>query len=304
MEMAAPSAMHGSKCAVRSISLPTRFHPLSLRIQEELNKLKAWEPPCTSSIVSPGAETIQIGLAGVMKLYNYVEEFIQIPLTQQVLLRHQHRKLVEEVLDWSITLLEACSTVKDMLLMTKEHKQNLHYALSRRRGDSTTESSIASYICFRKKVKKEITKCFGALQRLEAKLGSFRLSHPDHHLVVVVGLLRDVSGITISAMGSLLLFFSKPAARKMLGGWPLIAKLMPTAQGKGQKIVNEVGRVDVAMQTLQVQLRSSDAKVELQIAQRRLETLNESIEGLEAGVNCMYSFLIQNRVSLLNLLTQ
>lgn len=302
--MAAPSAMHGSKCTVRSISLPTRLHPHSLRIEAELNKLKAWEVSCASVLVSPGAETIQIGLAGVMELYNYVEELIHSPLTRQALLCHQHRKLVEEALDGSVTLLDACGTAKDILLMTNEHVQDLQSALRRRGGDSSIESNIASYICFRKKVKKDISKCLGALQRMESRLGSSPVLHLDHHLAVVVRLLREVSGITISTFRSLLLFFSMPAVRKMFGGWSLITKLMPMASGKGQKIVNEVGSVDVAIHTLQEQLHNSDAKVELQVTQRRLEALNVSIEGLEAGVNCMYRSLIQNRVSLLNVLTQ
>ncbi|KAL6345197.1 hypothetical protein AAG906_015680 [Vitis piasezkii] len=291
--MAAPSAMHGSKCTVRSISLPTRLHPHSLRIEAELNKLKAWEVSCASVLVSPGAETIQIGLAGVMELYNYVEELIHSPLTRQALLCHQHRKLVEEALDGSVTLLDACGTAKDILLMTNEHVQDLQSALRRR-----VETQAL------RKVKKDISKCLGALQRMESRLGSSPVLHLDHHLAVVVRLLREVSGITISTFRSLLLFFSMPAVRKMFGGWSLITKLIPMASGKGQKIVNEVGSVDVAIHTLQEQLHNSDAKVELQVTQRRLEALNFSIEGLEAGVNCMYRCLIQNRVSLLNVLTQ
>ena len=300
-EMAAPSPFHGSKCTARSISLPTRLHPHSLRIEEELNKLKTWEASCSSIVAPPGAETIQVGLAGVMELYNYVQEIIHSPLTRQALLRHQHRKLVDEALDWSVTLLDACGTAKDILSMTKEYVQILQSALRRKGLDS---SNISSYISFRKKAKKDVTKCIGSLQKMESKLGYSPLLNLDHHLMVVVRLLREVSSIAISTFRTLLQFFSMPGGRKMFDGLSLITKLVSMNSGKGEKILNEVGSVDVAIRSLQEQLRGGgDGKVELGVVQRRLETLNVSVEGLEAGVDCMYRCLVQYRVSLLNLLT-
>ena len=73
----------------------------------------------TYSIVAPpGAETIQVGLVGVMELYNYVQEIIHSPLTRQALLRDQHGKLVDEALDWSVTLQDAWGTDKDKGICT------------------------------------------------------------------------------------------------------------------------------------------------------------------------------------------
>ena len=108
---------------VRSISLPSRLHPNSQKIEAQLSKLKTWELSSTSMGIPLGSETIQVGLTGLAELYNSIKELIRSPLTQQTLLQHQSRKLVEETLDGSIGLLDACGTARDLLLNMKKHVQ-------------------------------------------------------------------------------------------------------------------------------------------------------------------------------------
>ncbi|XVF15996.1 hypothetical protein REPUB_Repub09cG0204200 [Reevesia pubescens] len=154
---------------VRSISLPSRVHPVSVKLKAALNHLKAWKTSSLSTTAVSSGETIQIGLVDLAELYNCVREAISSPETQRTLLHYQNGKLVEDALDKSVTFLDTCGKGRDVLLMMKEHVRTLQSALRRRRGDSSVETEVAAYINFRKKVKKEVAKCLGALKKIESK---------------------------------------------------------------------------------------------------------------------------------------
>ncbi|KAJ6916538.1 hypothetical protein NC652_019058 [Populus alba x Populus x berolinensis] len=53
---------------VRSISLPSRSHPNSLKIEAQLTKLRAWE----SSTNPLSADTIQMSLTKLAELFNCI----------------------------------------------------------------------------------------------------------------------------------------------------------------------------------------------------------------------------------------
>ncbi|GMY31880.1 Selection and upkeep of intraepithelial T-cells protein 6, putative [Fagus crenata] len=288
----------------RSISLPSRLHPNSHKIGAELNKLKTWELSSLSSTTPLGAETIQMGLVRLAELYICVEELIHSPLTQQALHNH-HGKLAEEALDLSVELLDACGTARDLFLIMKEHVQELQSALRRRGGDSSIENNINAFICFRKRVKKDVVKSLGALKRLESHIGSFIQLDGDSYLFVVIKVLRELSTITISVFRSLMLFLSRPAM-KTSSGWSMMKKLMFLGSIKSEtshNIFNEVGSVDHALYYLHGQIQKNDIKVHVQLARERLETLDDGIKSLEAGLDGLFRCLIQHRVTLLNILT-
>ncbi|XP_075655287.1 uncharacterized protein LOC142625535 [Castanea sativa] len=247
---------------------------------------------------------MQMGLVRLTELYNCVEELIHTPLTEQAL--HNHRgKLVEETLDLSLGLLDACGTARDLFLIMKEHVQELQSALRRRGGESSIESNINAYICFRKKVKKDVVKSLGALKRLESHMGSFTQLDGDSYLHVVIKVLRELSTITICFFRSLMLFLSKPAM-KTSRGWLLMKKLVSTGSIKSEtsrKVFNEVGSVDHALYYLHGQVPKNGTKVHVQLTQKRLGTLNDGIKSLEPGLDGLFRCLIQHRVSLLNILT-
>ncbi|KAA8532049.1 hypothetical protein F0562_006809 [Nyssa sinensis] len=288
--MAGSSASLALQYHVRSISLPSRLHPSSTKIETELNKLTNWAISSASTIVPLTADTIRTGLVGLAELYNYVEELVNSPLNQQALLQHQHRILVEEALQ--VGLLDSCGVAKDLLLMMKEHVQDLQSALRRKVGDLSIGSNISAYICFRKKlIKKDIPKSLRALKQIESKIGSSTRLDENHHLSMVIGMLRKVIAITISVFRAFLLFLSDSNSKAKPSGWSLISKLMLTrsvASERGQKIFNEVGRVDSTLHSLRGCIQSNDAKVDVQMAHRRLQTLDASIESLEAGLDRLF----------------
>lgn len=289
----------------RSISLPSRIHPSCVKLESRLNQLKAWKIPSTTA----SADAIQNSLVGIAELYNWIEEFINSPQAQQALLRHRNGKLVEEALDGSVTLLDTCGTARDVLLTMKQHVQTLQSALRRRDGDSSIESHIAAYFSFKKKGKKAIAKCLAELKKLESKacMSSDYSSvlEADHHLSFIIKVLQETSAINISIFRTLLLFLSTPTMVTKLAGWPLISKLVSmrllTSDQKEQKLINEVENVDVALYSLQ--RTSNGKKIQSQMAQRLLETLNFSVEALEGGLESIFRCVVQNRVSFLNLLT-
>ncbi|XWS42211.1 hypothetical protein CRYUN_Cryun17cG0148700 [Craigia yunnanensis] len=300
--MAGSSVIHGVNVPVRSISLPSRLQPNS--IEAELNELKTFGLLSASRTIHAGGETICTGFTRLAKLYNNIEEILQSPLTQQALRHQQNVKLVEEALDDSVGLLDACGTARDLIMMMKEQVQDLQSALRRRGGDSSIGSNILAYISFRKKLEKNIAKSLRVLKRLECNNnGAFPL-FVDYHLLMVVKALRESNAITISMFESLLSFLSMPVMKTKAGGWSLISKLIPVVAAKrSQKLLNEVGIVDFTLYALHGQVRKNDAKIDAQTEIRRLETLSASIKGLEAGLDCLFRCLIRNRVSLLNILS-
>lgn len=292
---------------VRSISLPTREHPFSIRVEALLNHLKSCQFSLVSGLVRFPAETIQTGLVGLAELYTCMEEFI----TQQALLPNGHgKKVVEEALDGSISLLDTCNIAREILLTMNEHVQTLQSALRRKGRDSSIETGIHAYISYRKKAKKEIIKCLAALKRMDRSdcINSSPHLDLDHQPSMVANILRETSTITISVFRATLEFLSVPATKTKAGGWSLISKLMPirssSSSEKEHKIGNLVGSVDFALYSLVGNLQSSDTKAEVESAQRMLETFSLKSEGIVGGLDCMFRCLVQRRVSLLNILTQ
>ncbi|XP_038723239.1 uncharacterized protein LOC120015088 [Tripterygium wilfordii] len=296
-DMESSSAVH---IPVRSISLPSRLQPTFHNIESELRKLRSWE-----STVPSGSETIQLRLVRVAGLYNCLQELIHSPLTQKALHRHQYPNLVEEAFDGSVELLDVCGNARDLFFMMKEHVNDLQSALRRRGGSSSIEGNIQAYICFRKKViKKDITKCIKTLKRMETNdIESFPVMDSDH-LSFLVKVIREVRAITRSMLRSLMLFLSVPVMKTKGSGWLLVSKLLLTSE-RSQKTLNELGAVDAAVYTIHGQIRrnNDDAKVDVQEVQKRLERLDGRIKGFEGELDCLFRCLIQNRVSLLNLVT-
>ncbi|KAJ4714089.1 DUF241 domain protein [Melia azedarach] len=313
--MASSSTFSDTHTPVRSISLPSRIHPTSVKLESALNHLKTLQTSLLS--VNFSADTIQNGLAGLAELYNCIEEeFIHSPQTQQALLRNG--KIADENLDESVTLLDTCSSASDLMLTMKQHAQTLQSALRRRGGEySSIETHISAYISFKKKMKKEIAKNLCALKKLESKLSSssstFSVFDLDYNLSFTIKVLQETTEITISIFKSLLLYLSMQTMKpKSAGGWSLISKLMKMkllSSDKGvdhQKIINEVETVDLALLNLHGNSRisgSNSKSEEVQIAQKMLENLEVSIEGIETGLDSMFRCLVKNRVSFLNILT-
>lgn len=291
------------KYNVRSISLPSRSHPSTLRLEEELNKLKTWEATSTST-----SDSIYRGLVGLDELYKSMDELLNLTSTQQVLSQHRHEKFVDELLDGSVRILDICGTTRDAISQVKEQVRALQSALRRRKGDSSIEAGIKNYNCFKKKMKKDAKKSITALKQMESKWAALPILDLDHHLASVIRLLREVSVMNVSIFQALLLFLTVPLSKPRPSGWSLVSKLMHKgviACEEKQENVNEVEVVDAALRNLSRNTASSegDEPEKIQSTHKSLEDLEISMEEMENGLECLYRRLIRTRASLLNIIS-
>lgn len=285
-------------CHVRSISLPSRLHPTSQKIETQLERLKeTWDSSISSS------SSIKAGLRGLTDLYICVHQFLQTPLTQKLLHNHQEGKHLENALDMSMGLLDVCGSARELMLLMKEHVQDLQSVLRRKGLDhSSIKNQINAYICFRKKARKDISKSLRSLKTME-KRSFFSKSYPPLNIVIKV--LKELSAITISFFRKLLLFMCEPEVLKKNNtqGWSVISKMVFNGYSREKRIISEVDDIDIALCSFLRRIRKSDEKADVYVIKRRLYQLDGNFRELEAELDCLFRSLIQHRVSLLNLLT-
>lgn len=296
---------HSSKYGVRSISLPTRSHPTTVQIEEELTKLKSWE---TSS--SSKSETICFGLSGLTRLYKCIEELLKLPLTQQALSQHKNEKWVDELLDSPLRFLDLLSKTRDETLLLKGKVEELQSVLRRRKvGDSDMENHVAEYWSLRRKMRKECTKSLLLLKQIDGSIGSSYFSLDlNNHLCAIVKVLIEASFMTSSILQSLVVFLSSPILRSKVNKWSLVSRLMQKGvfgcDNQHENNINELEKVDFGVSSLMMENLSKDAEVEkIQSAHGRLQALVVAIEGIENGLECLFKRLINTRVSFLNIIS-
>ncbi|GMI68555.1 hypothetical protein like AT2G17080 [Hibiscus trionum] len=203
---------------VRSNSLPSRQHPITSDIDENLNRLRASQSASTSSSIGNQLNCLQ-------DLYESVDMLLQLPLAQQALAQEQLRKWVEQLLDGSLMLLDVCGTAKDALLQTKECTQELQSVLRRRRGVEGLANEVRKYLTSRKAVRKAICKALKNLKHMENKLSSSSFSNDDE-TKAVISTVKQVEATTISVLESLLSFISGPEGESKSSRWSLVSKFM------------------------------------------------------------------------------
>ncbi|KAF5201325.1 hypothetical protein FRX31_009089 [Thalictrum thalictroides] len=124
--MATFSLNHKASYHVRSISLPSRSHPLTVSVEEQLCRLRSSEATsCSSSTFN--------NLSDLNSLYESVEDLLQLSLTQNALSSERSSKCVNDVLDGSLRLLEICSTTRDVFQQIKECVQDLQSSLEEKK---------------------------------------------------------------------------------------------------------------------------------------------------------------------------
>ncbi|KAL9448222.1 hypothetical protein AB3S75_015654 [Citrus x aurantiifolia] len=269
---------------VRSNSLPTQSHPFTSEVEETLSSLRS----------SQAASTIGHNVNGLQDLHHCVDKIFQLPLIQQALSQGNNRKLVDELLNGSLRILDTCSIAQNALLQSKESVQGLQSVLRRRKGDETElKSEIKKYLASRKAVKKTIHKALWNLKGMENKRSA---SINEER----VSMFKEVEGVTITAFESLLSLFSGPRTGSMLSGFSLVSKLIRPkriACEEDEKDINEFDKVDAALIGHKT-IRSDN----IFCLQNQLKELESSIQDLEEGLESLYRRLIKARVSLLNIL--
>lgn len=231
----------------------------------------------------------RLNFEALKDMHNTANDLLHMysPMVQHAIVDHRQEKWVSEVSEASLSMLDVCGISKDVLLLVKQHLQDLQLTL-RRLGESDMGDKITAYNSCRKKLKKETVKCLNSLKGTKIKSIISEITPVDHNLTVVVDVLREVRVTTMSTVESLLSLIAIPwLDRKSIRikGTSFASKLM-------------------GMRTSSCQTSSYLYDVcEEKSAEKRLEAVETTIEYLEVELECMFRRLIQTRVALLNILT-
>ncbi|XP_027362430.1 uncharacterized protein LOC113870033 [Abrus precatorius] len=217
------------------------------------------------------------------ELHNSANNLLHSPMVQQVIIHQREEKWVNDVSESSLRMLEVCGISKDVLLLVKEHLQELQFTLRRASiGEAGIEEKITAYNCYRKKLKKETLKCLKWLKGMKCQTVTTHTPMKEQKLVLVVDVLREVRMTSISIVESLLSLISSPWLDSKPGKRSFTSKLVRLSLQNSDDVY--------------------DAMV-LQSANKRLAGVQMAIENLEVELECMFRRLIHTRVLLLNILT-
>ncbi|KAI8553920.1 hypothetical protein RHMOL_Rhmol05G0054000 [Rhododendron molle] len=280
------SPLRSKSYHARSVSLPSRSHPLIPHFSEHLCRL------CASEATSSSMPSISNRLSGLENLYVCVDDLLLLPQTLQRLARESNEKLVGEALDGYLRLLDACAATKDILSQTKDDVKEQLSVLRRKRD----ASDIGRYLTSRKKAKKVIQKLLKDLKSIENKetLNVPALEN-DHESLATFSMLKEVEAVTVSALESLLCYTLGTNVQSRRSGWSLVSKLIhhkrATCQAK-ETVINEFEKLDAAV----------DSPISIETVQNLLTELELSIQAVEEVLERLLRHLIRTRVSLLNIL--
>ncbi|KAK8717203.1 hypothetical protein V6N13_044480 [Hibiscus sabdariffa] len=277
----------------RSNSLPSRQHPITSQIDENLNRLRASQSASTSSSIGHQLNCLQ-------NLYDSVDMLLQLPLAQQALAQEQQRKLVEQLLDGSLMLLDVCGIAKDALLQTKECTQELQSVLRRRRGVEGLANEVREYLTSRKAVRKASCKALKNLKHMENKLSNSSFSNDDE-TVAVIRTLKQAEAVTTGVLKFLLSFITGPEAESKSSRWSLVSKFMHQKKvicEEEEQRANEIENADATLRSL---IKSGNMKY-VENVQNELQNSEMCIQDLDEGLESFFRRLIKARVTVLNIL--
>ncbi|OAY33760.1 uncharacterized protein LOC110629764 [Manihot esculenta] len=279
-----------ASCHIRSISLPSRSHPLTVNIEEQLCKLNASQ-----------SSSIEHKLSGLKNLFKSVDDILELSLAQRTISSERQSHSVENAINGSLELLDICDTTRDLFSQMKECLQELELSLRRRKGgDSSFTSEVDAHMVSRKKLNKAISKCLRNLKKKERNFTAATLDN-NSNLENMISLLSTVQEISLVMFESILSFVSQPKVKSLPSSWLVIPKLLQSKRISCEVEIelNAVEKIDAELLILK---SSNDINLsQLQKLLKGLETLESSIQKAEEELECIYRRLVKIRVSLLNI---
>ncbi|KAG8641214.1 hypothetical protein MANES_13G122400v8 [Manihot esculenta] len=254
-------------CHLRSISLPSRSHPLTLSIEEQLYKLKASQ-----------SSSIGHKLSGLKKFLECVDNLLQLPHAQRTL-SHEAKPVCRNALNESLELLDLCDFTREFFSRMKESVQELELSLRRRKGRVCgLTDEVDAYMVSRKKLNKAICKCLRNLKKKERNCTTAVFdSNTD-----LTNSINSVQEISLVVFESTLSSISQPMAKSKKSGYLKIEKI-------DDELLSLKSSKDISLSQLQNLLKE-------------LEAFESSIKEAEEELECIYRRLVKPRVSLLNIL--
>ncbi|KAK9690630.1 hypothetical protein RND81_09G141700 [Saponaria officinalis] len=261
----------------RSISLPSRPHPTTEQVVEQLCRLRSSQSAsCSSSSVSEG-------LTGLKDLYSCVDELLQQSVSQ-----NQNAKWVDEVLDGSLRLLDICSASRDALQQSRERLGDVQSALRRRcSGELSIVSEAVEYLNTRRSVKKAIKKC---LKNLTTETEQ---KSEDN---ATISLLKDVQALTADTLKSLMSYI----VGSQKSGWSAVTKMIKKNANK-ETYTTEFDDVDATLNSLICQKKSGITSSQMENLMSQSLKLESQIQDLDESLECLFRDLVKTRATLLNI---
>ncbi|GMH02918.1 hypothetical protein Nepgr_004757 [Nepenthes gracilis] len=294
----ASSANKRTRYHARSISWPSRYHPLICQFDEHLCRLSSSDATLTSSLL------INHKLNCLKGLYDCIDELLLLNSNQQALSQGCCTKWVDGLLDASLRLLDACDTARDALQQMKERVQGIQAVLRRRcSGESSIANEVVDCISTRKKMKKTIKKCLKDIKSITCISRDERIVEN----IPMVGVLRDAEAITADVLESLLSYMVGQKSQSSKGSWFLFSKVthqnLAFNNDKAADTV-EFKDVDDAMHSLASNMKRSGINVaQAETWRSQMMKLESDIQDLDELLECLFRRLVNARASLLNILS-
>ncbi|XP_002540306.3 uncharacterized protein LOC8266599 [Ricinus communis] len=267
---------------IRSISLPSRSHPLTVSVVEQLDKLKASQ-----------SSSLGHKLAGLKELYECFNDFLQLSLTQKTLSQEKQNQSVEEALNGSLGLLDMCSTIRDFFSQMRGCMQGLEASLRRRKTGESVFNEVDTYMVTRKKLKKVIYRYLRNLKKQEKNSRTTASANNSD----VVDMLKGVEEISAVLFESILAFISLPKEKSKFSIVPSFFQSKHVSS-KEEVEANEIEKIDAGL----LVLKSSEDINQVQNALKGVKAMELSLQEAEEELECVYRRLVKIRVSLLNIL--
>ncbi|KAK8623242.1 hypothetical protein V6N13_118130 [Hibiscus sabdariffa] len=270
----------------RSISLPSRSHPLISQLRDEITALKTWSwnpRNRTSAWLCDGLDRLK-------DVHDSLHHLLQLPQTRQ-LLSHK-REWVDKILEDFLRFVDVYGIFQSSFLALKEEQLAARVALRRK-----DDSRIAVYLKSRKRMAKEIAKLVSTIRCVRPYSGtSAFVSVADTELTGVIGDVVEVTVLVSVALfnGISMSFGSRKSS------WMGMTLSKQTKRVRVEESIIEFQQIGEAnMQSLR---KKEDE--ELRMVLNRMQELERCISDVENGSEKTFRSLIKTRVSLLNTLTK
>ncbi|KAK3412808.1 hypothetical protein EUGRSUZ_I01500 [Eucalyptus grandis] len=269
----------------RSVSLPSEPNPLIPQAEDYLGRIRSSEAATTSSFSSVSGM-----ISSLADFYASVDDLLLLPHTQQAFIQEG----CDEVLERSLSLLDICSTGKDVVALTKETVQELQSTLRRRRGNELAlRNEVGSYLASRKKAKKTIQSC---LKNLKIKS---TVSCANQSGTTMVDMLREAEGVALKTIKSLLtLVHGKSMSCSFFSKWMHSNRVVAAERASN----SELEIVDAVVDALLSHKNGKASNIHMEHVQKVMAELESHIQDIEEEMECLIRRLIKTRVSLLNIL--
>ncbi|CAL1383727.1 unnamed protein product [Linum trigynum] len=273
---------------LRSISLPSRPHPLISHLRRHIDELHLW------SSQQPGATRTSMwlcdGLARLKDVHDYLDDIIQLPQTRESLCRQPG--WIENLLEDFLRFADAYGGFQNVMFGMRELHLSAHVAVRKR-----DDVKVAMFLKSRRKLCMEMAKLVNAIQT--PRRSGLECSHvvmaPED--VELAGILREIVEVTMLVST---VVFGGFSTRKTTSSW--MGGLRKRARRSATKIV-EVGIEEMrglGGECLLGLKRKSEEEV--RTVMRQVQTMEACICKIEKGGEKMFRSLISTRVSLLNCL--